>query len=446
VNATLAAALDEVRARTLSLLAPLDDDALTRQHSPLMSPLVWDLAHVANYEDQWLVRAITKTAAKRPELDDLYDAFRHPRSARSALPVLGPCEARAYAAAVREEALGLLDGLDLDGDDPLLRDGFVHAMVVQHEHQHDETMLATLQLMVAPGYRPPAPSASTLGSESISNRRQSPPPVGGTAPAAPEVLLPGGPFVMGTSTEVWSLDNERPAHKVDLAPFWLDTTPVTNGAYTAFIADGGYNDHRWWSPAGWAWRCDAGLEHPQSWTRDGAGWVRNRFGWLETVPADEPVDHVCWYEADAYARWAGRRLPTEEEWEYAASWTPEGTKRRWPWGDDPPTSEHAALWNGASSFGPPPVTSYPCGANPWGVLGLIGGVWEWTATTFAGHPGFRAWPYREYSEVFFGPEYQVLRGGSWATHPACIRATFRNWDFPIRRQIFAGLRCARDAA
>ncbi|HEY2429454.1 MAG TPA: SUMF1/EgtB/PvdO family nonheme iron enzyme, partial [Acidimicrobiales bacterium] len=303
-------------------------------------------------------------------------------------------------------------------------------MVVQHEHQHDETMLATLQLMAAPGYRPvAAPDAA---------------PAPGFVPAA-EVRLPGGEFVMGTSSDPWALDNERPAHPAHLSPFWLDATPVTNAAYADFVADGGYADRRWWTAEGWEWRGGARAEHPQYWERSGEGWAVDRFGRPHALVADAPVQHVCWYEADAYARWAGKRLPTEAEWEYAASWGRDGRKHRWPWGDVEPTPAHASLWLGPSAFGPAPVTAHPAGANPWGVVGLIGGVWEWTASDFTGHPGFRAHPYREYSEVFFGPDHKVLRGGSWATHPSCIRATFRNWDYPVRRQIFAGFRCARDA-
>jgi len=384
------------------------------------------------------VRAITGEAAARPELDDLYDAFRHPRRDRPSLPILGPEPARAYARAIRSRVLDVLDRADLGPTAPrLLRDGFVYQMVVQHEHQHNETMLATLQLMAPPGYRPEAAGPGT-------GVASSGPPAGRLH--LPEVLLPGGPFVMGTSIDPWALDNERPAHHLELAPFWLDTTPVTNAAYAAFVADGGYSDPRHWSPAGWAWRAEAGLEHPQFWAGDGAGgWVGNRFGWIDGLRSDVPVQHVCWYEAEAFARWAGRRLPTEAEWEYAASWTPEGRKRRFPWGDEDPSPERATLWMGLSGFGPAPVTEHPAGANPWGVLGLIGDVWEWTANSFSGHPGYESWPYREYSEVFFGPDYQVLRGGSWATHPSAIRATFRNWDLPIRRQIFAGFRCARDA-
>ena len=433
----LAGALDEVRNRSLGLLEPLDVEALIRQHSPLMSPLIWDLGHVANYEDLWLVRAITGADPARPELDDLYDAFKHPRRERPTLPILDPDGARAYAADVRGRALEIIEGLDIGADAPrLVASGFVHNLVVQHEHQHDETMLATLQLMPAPGYRP-----VTLPARPVIETP--------TADVAPEILLPGGPFVMGTSADPWVLDNERPAHEVSLAPFWLDTTAVTNAAYASFVADGGYEDARWWGADGWAWRQEAGLSQPQFWTGSAAaGWARDRFGWIEDLPLDQPVQHVCWHEADAFARWAGKRLPTEAEWEFAASWSPEGRKRRWPWGDADPTPEHATLWSGGSAlstFGPSAVTAHPAGANPWGVLGLIGDVWEWTMSDFAGHPGFESWPYREYSEVFFGRDYKVLRGGSWATHPSAIRATFRNWDYPIRRQIFAGFRCAKDA-
>jgi len=168
-----------------------------------------------------------------------------------------------------------------------------------------------------------------------------------------------------------------------------------------------------------------------------------RFGWREDLPLDEPVQHVSWHEADAYARWAGKRLPTEAEWEKAASWAPDGTKRPFPWGDDEPTPERANL--GQRHFRPAPTGAYPLGASAYGAHHLLGDVWEWTASDFEPYPGFVSFPYREYSEVFFGPGYKVLRGGSWATHPLAVRSTFRNWDFPIRRQIFSGFRCARDA-
>jgi iron(II)-dependent oxidoreductase len=426
LNERIACELTRVRARTLRLLAPLDEADLTSQHSPLMSPLVWDLAHVGNYEDQWLLRALGAPGLGS-SYDEIYDAFRHPRRDRPSLPLLEQFEARAYIADVRSRVLDLVGDGVLDRDERLLRDGFVYGMVVQHEHQHDETMLATLQLMAPPGYRPPLP-----------------PPAMSHHVDAKEVFVDGGPFVMGCDDEPWAYDNERPAHVVDLDPFWIDATPVTNADMAAFIAGGGYGERRWWSDAGWAWRLEAGLEHPQFWQREGAGWTRDRFGWAEDLAPDEPVQHVCWYEADAYARWAGKRLPNEAEWEKAASWDATvGRKRRYPWGDGEANDELANL--GQRQFGPSAVGASPAGTSAYGCAQMVGDVWEWTSSDFLGYPGFVAFPYREYSEVFFGPEYKVLRGGSWATDPTAVRTTFRNWDYPIRRQIFAGFRCARDA-
>ncbi len=425
--------LEAVRRRSLDLLDPLDDDGLRHQHSPLMSPLIWDLAHVGNYEELWLLREVAAAPAIDASLDDMYDAFRHPRPNRPALPLLGPAEARRYIADVRGRVLDTLEVVELDGGRPLLAGGFVYGMVVQHEHQHDETMLATLQLMGEPGYRPLAPA----------------PPSGW--PVTGEVDVPAGPFVMGTDDEAWAYDNERPAHVVDLPAFRIDAAPVTNADFATFIAAGGYDEPRWWTTDGWAWREKAGLEAPEFWRAEGGGrWSRLRFGWREDVPLDEPVQHVCWYEADAYARWAGKRLPTEAEWEKAASWSPESVKRRWPWGDTGVEAVSPALGRsgranlGGSLFRPAPVGAYPAGVSAYGCHQMIGDVWEWTSSDFEPYPGFATFPYREYSEVFFDSGYKVLRGGSWATSPLAMRTTFRNWDYPIRRQIFSGFRCARD--
>ena len=431
----IARELDGSRRRSLTY-TDLDDADLVRQHSPLMSPLVWDLAHVANYEELWLLRAVAGVEPTLPDIDDLYDAFKHPRRSRPTLPLLGPAEARSYAARVRGRVLDVLDRVDVaespdmhaNPGPPLLDDGFVYGMVVQHEHQHDETMLATHQLRVGPPV--------------IDEGAQLPP---GRTPARAEVLVPGGECTLGTSTDPWAYDNERPAHRALLPSFWLDVLPVSNAAHIAFIEAGGYADERLWSPPGWVWRCKEALVAPQFWRRDGGTWVRTRFGRDEPVPLDEPVQHVCWYEAEAHARWAGKRLPTEAEWEKACSWDPTARRaRRYPWGDDDPTPERANVSHRASR--PAPVGAYPAGASACGAEQMVGDVWEWTSSDFAGYPGFRSFPYREYSEVFFGTEYKVLRGGSWATHPRAIRATFRNWDYPIRRQIFAGFRLARDAA
>ncbi len=426
---TIADQLGAVRRRSLALLDPLPESDLLRQHSPIMSPLVWDLAHVGNYEEIWLLDAVAGMRAGPRNYDDLYDAFRHSRAERLALPLLGPAEARTYIAGVRGKALEVLERVEFDPDHRLLGGAYVYGMVVQHEHQHDETMLATLQLMDGDGYRPQAPV-----------------PPRGRKMTTTEVLVEGGPFVMGTSLEPWAYDNERPAHTVELAPFFIDVTPVTNRDYLAFVEAGGYDDPRWWTPQGWAYRQRAGLVAPQFWRKECEGvWSRLRFGWREDLPPNEPVCHVCWFEADAYARWAGKRLPAEAEWEKAASVEPTGAKRRYPWGDAAPTPDLANL--GQRHFRPAAAGAYPQGVSPWGCEQMIGDVWEWTSSAFRPYPGYTAFPYKEYSAVFFerGDDFKVLRGGSWATDPTAVRATFRNWDYPIRRQIFAGFRCARDA-
>ncbi|MEO3753389.1 ergothioneine biosynthesis protein EgtB [Streptomyces sp. B6B3] len=423
-----ASALELARRRTLGLTDCLPDEELVAQHSPLMSPLVWDLTHIGNQEEIWLVRTAGRRPALRPELDELYDAFRNPRADRPALPLLPPAEARRYLATVRERSHQVLDAAS--DDRPLLAGGFVFGMVAQHEQQHDETMLATHQLRRGPAVLD-APD---------------PPPAPGGAPPPPEVLVPGGPFTMGVDarTDPWALDNERPAHRVEVPAFWLDTHPVSNAAFQEFVADGGYREPRWWTPEGWAHRQRQGLFAPLFWWADGDRWLRRRFGRVEPVPPEEPVLHVCWYEADAYARWAGRRLPTEAEWEKAARHDPAtGRSLRHPWGDAAPGPEHANL--DQRHLRPAPVGGYPAGAAPCGARQLLGDVWEWTASDFGPYPGFAAFPYREYSEVFLDRGYKVLRGGSFGTAAVACRGTFRNWDLPVRRQIFAGFRTARSA-
>jgi iron(II)-dependent oxidoreductase len=408
----LEAELARARARTLDLVEPFEDRVLTLQHSELMSPMVWDLAHVANYEDYWLLRAVGEPAT-RQGLDELYDAFKQPRRIREQLPLLPPAEAHRYAHEVRERVVDVLARLDLgaDGPEPLLHHGYVHHMVVQHEHQHAETLLASIQL---------------LPSEEGYARRAAPTPSGGPLRTA-EVRIPAGPFTMGTDDR-WAYDNERPAHVVDLPAYWIDTAPVSNGAFAEFVDAGGYDQPEWWDPAGWTWRQEADLQAPQFWQSVDGAWWRHRFGAFEPVPGDEPIQHVCWYEADAFARWSGKRLPTEAEWEKAAHGAP-----------GPP---HANL--GQRHLGPAAVGAYPDGVSTAGCHQMLGDVWEWTSSDFHPYPGFVAFPYEEYSAVFWGSAYKVLRGGSWATDPAACRVSFRNWDYPIRRQIFAGFRCARD--
>jgi iron(II)-dependent oxidoreductase len=419
----VATTLTRGRERTTALTA-VEPDELTAQHSTLMSPLVWDYAHIGNQEELWLVRDVGGRDPVRQDIDQLYDAFLNTRASRAALPLLDPTEARDYVRTVREKVLEVLEGSPLGGR-PLVEGGFAFGMVAQHEQQHAETMLATHQLRAGAAvlHAPRPPAARTR--------------------LAPEVVVPAGEFVMGTSTEPWALDNERPAHSRHVDGFAIDTAPVTNGRWLQFLLDGGYDRPELWTTRGWAHRVGAGLTAPQFWQLDGDAWSRRAFGVLEPLVDEEPVVHVCFHEAQAYARWAGRRLPTEVEWEKAARHDPAtGRSRRWPWGDEDPTAEHANL--GQRHLRPAPVGAYPAGASALGVHQLAGDVWEWCDSGFTPHPGFEVFPYEEYSKVFFGGDYAMLRGGSFGTDEVAARGTFRNWDHPVRRQIFAGLRTARD--
>ena len=424
----LAAGLADARERTLQLVAPLADDDLHRQHDPLMSPVLWDLGHIAAFEELWLTRNLDGVI-EFTEMPGLYNPFEHPRRVRGELRLPGLAEVRETMEEIRARVLARLAHADFDGGHELLREGYAYHMVLQHEYQHGETILQTLQLKQGAPYVPPV--------------RRPLPPRRSPAPGG-MVRFPGGFVELGTGDRSAAYDNERPAHAVRLPPFWIDATPVTSGAYLEFIEAGGYRRREWWSEAGWAWLQEAGVRAPKYWSREGGEWRSRVMDLVRPVDPDRPVCHVCWYEADAYARFAGKRLPTEAEWEAAASWDPAtGTARAFPWGDEPPTGALANV--DQLAFETAPVGTYERNVSPIGCSGMIGDVWEWTASDFAGYPGFRAFPYAEYSEVFFGSEYKVLRGGSWATRPGAIRNTFRNWDYPIRRQIFSGFRCARDA-
>lgn len=422
---TLVQQLEETRKRTRLLLEPVSDEDLGKQHDKIMSPLIWDYGHIGNYEELWLLREAAGRELSDRELYDMYDASLTPREERPSLNLLDREDADVYLDAVREAALESLDAADLEAEDPLLAGGFVYNLVLQHEAQHNETMLQTLQLMEGDGYRPEARTEL---------------PIGGMRNEM--ALVPAGTFVMGTDDRALALDNERNSHEIYLPDFQIDRTPVTNSAYLEFVEDGGYEREELWNGEGWSWIQTERITAPKHWYQtEPHSWWTERFGFDEPLRPEAPVVHVSWYEADAYARWAGKRLPTEAEWEKAASWDPgTETRRLFPWGDEPPTPEVVNL--DQLAFRTADVGAYPEGASAYGALDMIGNVWEWTASDFAAYPGFEAFPYREYSETFFGPEYKVLRGGSWATRPIAIRNTFRNWDYPIRRQLFAGFRCA----
>jgi gamma-glutamyl hercynylcysteine S-oxide synthase len=363
-KAAIAELLAEARERTLVLVAALDDEQLNTVYSPLLSPLAWDLGHIANFEELWLVQRIGGREPLHGELGRFYDAIESPRKIRGELPILHGEELRAYMDDVRARALDVLEGVDLsaDAEDPLLRDGFAYEMLIAHELQHQETMLQLLQLL--DGYELPL----SLGPTPLA------------ASGAETVSVAAGEHEVGAAPRGFAYDNERPSHRVELGAFEIDRTPVANATYIQYMED-------------------SGAEPPMHWERDGeGGWLDTARGRREPVDPAQAVLHVSWQEADALARWAGKRLPTEFEWEAA--------RER---------------------------------------LDGIGQGWEWTASEFRGYPGFAAFPYREYSEVFFGDEYKVLRGGSWATHPRVARPSFRNWDLPQRRQIFATVRLAADA-
>jgi gamma-glutamyl hercynylcysteine S-oxide synthase len=426
--------LGQVRARTFSLVESLSEDALNRVHDPLMSPVVWDLGHIATFEDQWLAQNAFGAPPLREGLGRVYDPFNAPRSERGDLPYLRSEDCFRYMAAVRARTAELLESADLSPDGgPLLTGGLVYEMILRHEQQHSETILQTLQTMGGESYTP-RPAYDTPAPAEVRRDEM--------------LLVPEGTFEMGTESPLggtgFSYDNERPRYERHVAAFYIDPTPVTNGDFMAFIADDGYERPELWSEGGRRW-LEKGRRLPRYWSREGDELVMRSFDRVERVDPDRPLCHVSWYEADAYARYAGKRLPTEAEWEKAASWDDSAqTKRLQPWGDAAATRDLANL--DQLAFETAPAGAYAEGASPCGALQMAGEVWEWTASGFEAYPGFEAFPYPEYSAEFFGGPYRVLRGGAWATQPQAVSNTFRNWDYPERRQIFAGLRCAKDAA
>jgi len=361
----IAERLAEARRFTLELLQPLDDEQLNRVYSPILSPLAWDLGHIANFEELWLVQTVGEREPLHGELGRFYDAIENPRKTRGELPILRDTELRTYLADVRERTLEVLAEVDIGpaAENPLLREGFVYEMLLAHEQQHNETMLQLLQMV--DGYEPVDPELGVLRAPE---------------PGSETISIAGGEYEIGAPARGFAYDNERPLHSIELAPFQIDRTPVSNATYTQFVEE-------------------TGAEPPLYWERDGGGgWVLTNMGDRDPINPAHPVLHVSWHEADALARWAGKRLPSEFEWE-AASPQLEGT----------------------------------------------GQAWEWTSSDFLAYPGFEAFPYPEYSQVFFGDAHKVLRGGSWATRRAVMRPSFRNWDLPERRQIFSGIRLAADA-
>jgi iron(II)-dependent oxidoreductase len=353
------AVLRATRTRTLELVAHLSDAELEHQHSPIMSPLVWDMAHIAAYEDLWLAHRHAGLPLLRPQLAELYDAFETPRAVRGQIELLDSGEARTYMREVSERTAAVIERHGVG-------DGMTHEMVVRHELQHTETMRQTMAIA---GLLPPGkPADSPMESEEG------------------WIEIPKGPFAMGARPEGFAYDNERACHATQTVAFAIARRPVSKASWLRFSEGGGYERREWWSDEGWAWKEEYDITHHPD---------------VATGHQQASACHVSWFEADAFARAHGARLPTEAEWEKAATWEQK--------------------------------------------IAETGRVWEWTGSWFNGYPGFKAHPYREYSEVFFGRTYRVLRGGSWATSARVATPTFRNWDLPERRQIFAGVRLVRDA-
>lgn len=428
-RASIVSLLTEARERTLLLVDGLGDEDLHRQHDPLMSPILWDLGHIAHFEELWLTQNLDGTI-EFSEMPGIYNPFEHPRAERAKLPLPALETMREKLAEIRERVLTRLFHIDLDDSNRLVAGGYVYHMVLQHEYQHNETILQTLQLKLGEPYHPPV-------------RVPVPEIVIDQSKLTEMVRIPAGEYPIGTDDRSVAYDNERPRHGVEVSSFRIDRAPVTNGDYLEFMNAGGYRDARLWSDAGRKWLSESGASAPGYWQRDGDMWTVRTMDRRGAVDERRPVCHVSFHEADAFARWAGKRLPTEGEWEIAASWDGRAGALVYPWGDEPPTSTDANV--DQLSFDTAAVGAYRRNVSASGCYGMIGDVWEWTSSDFTGYPGFESFPYREYSEAFFGSEYKVLRGGSWATRPGAIRNTFRNWDYPIRRQIFSGFRCAADA-
>jgi iron(II)-dependent oxidoreductase len=361
-------AMDSARQRTLAMVAPLTDSQLECVHSSIMSPLVWDLGHIAAYEDLWIAHRLGGLELLRPELAQLYDAFETPRAVRGEIEALAPEQARSYMAQVRARTAAVAGRDDA-------QDSVIWEMVLRHELQHCETMRQTMAI---------------AGLLSAAEQAAIDEPFDGV-PGERWLQIPAGTFAMGADGQHFSYDNERPQHPVDVGAFAIAHRPVSNASWLHFSEGGGYERREWWSDEGWAWKEEYDITHHRS---------------VATGHPQAPVSHVSWFEADAFARAHNARLPTEIEWERATTWSHE--------------------------------TAAP--------LEALGRVWEWTASHFSGYPGFEPYPYREYSQVFFGEHYRVLRGSSWATDPRVASLTFRNWDLPQRRQIFAGVRLVKEEA
>ncbi|HEX8143508.1 MAG TPA: ergothioneine biosynthesis protein EgtB [Pyrinomonadaceae bacterium] len=418
------------RERTRELFELAREEDLRESPGFGFRPVIWHLAHIGVFESYWLLQKLAGQSSPDERYERIFDPIKTPREESKNLPTRREMES--YLARVREEVFRLLDRTTFDESDPLLRDAYVFQLVLEHEYQHQETLAYLLQLLA------PAKKSRPLVN-GARNAQQA------TQPLEPAmVTIPAGAFEMGSVWNTFAYDNELPAHSVYLASFKLDRLLTTNAEYARFVAEGGYSRREWWSDEGWERRELENWAMPLYWSKQGRDFSERTMFDEGVMGPGHPVSGISWYEAEAYARFRGKRLPTEAEWEKAASWD-EGAsrKRRFSWGDSEPTP---ALCNFDNHYwGTTPVGSFPEGESPYGCLDMTGNVWEWTADPFDAYPGFKPFPYPEYSEVWFDGDHRVLKGGSWATRSTVLRSSFRNFFRRHFRIAFAGLRCAEDA-
>jgi iron(II)-dependent oxidoreductase len=426
--AELIAELQDARARELELFQDLTDEQLIGPALSIVEPPLWEIGHVGWFQERWILRNLDGADPLLPQADRLYDSFNIPNAQRWHLSYPSRQATLEYLAAVLRACVERLGGRRPDS-----REAYFYRLALYHEDMHGETLTHIRQTR---GY--PAPRLTLPPLSLVLDRDFEP----------HDVAVPGGTFCLGATPDLpFVFDNEKWAHPVQVAAYRISAAPVTTAEYARFVEQGGYRDRQYWSEEGWEWRSGSGAEHPAFWKRDGERWLCRRFDRLQPLEPQLPMLHVNWYEANAYCAWAGRRLPSEAEWELAASGepTPDGRglserKRRYPWGDEPPSPERANL--DGRAMGPVPIGAHPAGESAFGCRQMLGNVWEWTADTFQAYPGFEPDPYAEYSAPSFGQQ-KVLRGGCWATRGRLLRNTFRNFYTPDRNNIFAGFRtCA----
>ena len=428
---TLTRQMAQTRANTLALFDIAEEETLRESPGFGFRPVMWHLAHIGVFEGYWLVQKLRGQAPLDERYEIIFDPIKTPREESKDLPSRGEMEG--YLERVRERALDHLFAIDFDQPEPR-NAAYYFQLVLEHEQQHQETLAYLLHLLdPSKKTRPPGTGAQSAE-----------PLIESSGPTKEMMLVEAGPALVGATGNEFAYDNERPPRTIDVAAFRIDKYPTTNEEYAQFVGEGGYSRREWWSDEGWARREQESWESPLYWTQRNGNWsVQTMFDEGVFAPRD-PVVGVSWYEAEAYARFCGKRLPTEAEWEKAASWNVERRhKGRFAWGDEQPSIE---LCNFDYGFwGTTPVGSFPMGASAAGCLDMTGNVWEWTNDPFNAFPGFEPYPYPEYSEIWFDGDHRVLKGGSWATRSSVLRISFRNFFRRHFRIAFAGIRCAADA-